>query len=99
MILAFCGNHMPEIPELFLTSEPMLMLSGFLLQFAEERRGISRFIEWNAYSDFIHRRYIKLYPLFALMIVVFYGVGEANCRAIQYLLVFPMWRPMWKVPS
>mmetsp|Transcript_14106 Transcript_14106/g.26863 ORF Transcript_14106/g.26863 Transcript_14106/m.26863 type:complete len:483 (-) Transcript_14106:72-1520(-) len=74
------------------TSRLLLMLSGFVLQFAEERRSLTDDrSSFSGYCSFITRRLTKLYPLFALSVIVaeLMGYYRTTCRPISSLLVFP----------
>jgi len=96
-ILVFWFSH--QWVELFQTSRFFLMLSGFVLQFAEERRG-KDMDSLAAYFTFLRRRLGKLYPIYGLAVVVAYYVALTPwCRPAPALLVFPYWFPWSTHPS
>lgn len=89
-IVIFCVNHW--LVGLVETSKFLLTLSGFVLQFAEERRRKDHELDLNAYFGIICRRFTKLYPLFALSTLVGYSYGY-DCKPLKVLLVVPRWNP------
>mmetsp|Transcript_116648 Transcript_116648/g.201520 ORF Transcript_116648/g.201520 Transcript_116648/m.201520 type:complete len:387 (+) Transcript_116648:62-1222(+) len=91
----------------FRTSKCLLVVSGFVLQFAEERRqwrssanqGSQPSNPWSAFFNFVQRRITKLYPLYALSVVVGYLVHNSyvGCKPVKALLVVPYWIPPYHI--
>mmetsp|Transcript_77314 Transcript_77314/g.147086 ORF Transcript_77314/g.147086 Transcript_77314/m.147086 type:complete len:414 (+) Transcript_77314:63-1304(+) len=106
-ILAYWIHHKSGVwkPLLILnfrTSKVLLAVSGFVLQFAEERRqwrssanqGSQPSNRWSAFFNFVQRRITKLYPLYALSVVVGYLMDYyGSCQPVKALLVVPYWIP------
>jgi len=79
---------------IFQTSMFFLLLSGFVLQFAEERRSQANDDKGTNYFGFIHRRLEKIYPLYALHVIVGYlGHFKDGCDPILNLAVLPNLMP------
>lgn len=75
------------------TSPFFAMLSGFVLQFAEERRGHDEMDNMGAKWRFFSRRFMRLYPIYALHVVTgsmaglpWYPGHHSGCPAVQDLL-------------
>jgi len=91
-IIVFWINHKWLGFRVFHTSRMLLMLSGFVLQFAEERRSTTNQSDsWSTYYNFLVRRVTKLYPLFALAVLVadLKNSFHATCKPISNFLIFP----------
>lgn len=80
---------------MFLSTDFFLILSGFILEFAEQRRGRSAEDSsmLDKYKEFLPRRFARLYPLYALHVIIGYlsQPGPSKCSPVGALLLYQSW--------
>eukprot|EP00746_Dinoflagellata_sp_MGD_P006943 gnl/MRDRNA2_/MRDRNA2_113698_c0_seq1.p1 gnl/MRDRNA2_/MRDRNA2_113698_c0~~gnl/MRDRNA2_/MRDRNA2_113698_c0_seq1.p1 ORF type:complete len:588 (+),score=66.40 gnl/MRDRNA2_/MRDRNA2_113698_c0_seq1:120-1883(+) len=80
--------------QLFDTSEFVLVLSGFVLEYAEQRKSEGANVSLSyKYHEFLPRRFARLYPLFALHIIIglLSASATSTCDPVRALLLYQSW--------
>lgn len=77
----------------FNTSEFYILLSGFVLEFAEQRRTSKMEGIKDVYRRIIPRRFARLYPLYALSVIIAFlrQDNHSTCDPIKSLLLSEAW--------
>lgn len=80
---------------MFVTSEFFLILSGFVLEFAEQRRELTESASTlsEKFQQFLPRRFARLYPLYALHVIIGHlsTPGPSKCDPYRALLLYQSW--------
>lgn len=81
------------VPQLFNTSEFVLMLSGFVLEYAEQRKTKDEEGPLQLrYKQFLPRRFARLYPLYALHVIIGHLTNKSlSCDPVRALLLYQSW--------
>lgn len=83
-------------PQLFNTAEFVLILSGFVLELAEQRHKDTEDAagsQQSKYQRFLSRRIARLYPLYALHVIIGHLTkpGPSTCDPFRALLLYQSW--------